>query len=256
MSSTSITAATFTISRTPDRARSSPMVLPCRPVDGDISQSQTKSQRKPAPGDAGPLPAIIAQVTATPGHAERRLAAERTRLTNEGRRFETCCAHLLSAVNPSISFTRSMVYPALECAKGANLGAIGCCFLSSSGHIPRHPDAERTRREARGQPGLLSALRPEPGRWLPDRRRGQKARLRARSCLNAGGRGWTRSAGCCWRPESVVLRRFPRQVIGGASGTRIAACWQCKLVSAGRRAGRGAAAAGWLGSSARRGRWP
>jgi RNA polymerase sigma-70 factor (ECF subfamily) len=37
------------------------------------------------------------------------------------------------------------------------------------------------------------------------------------------------------------------------NGTRIAAWWRCQLVSAG-RAGRGAAAAGWLGSSARQGR--
>src|ERR1039457_3521056 len=42
------------------------------------------------------------------------------------------------------------------------------------------------------------------------------------------------------------------QVIGGTLGTRIAAWWQCRLVSAGRRAGRGTAAAGWPGSSARR----
>ncbi len=52
-------------------------------------------------------------------------------------------------------------------------------------------------------------------------------------------------------------RRSPifRQVIGGTLGTRIAAWWRCRLVSAGRRrAGRGTVAAGWLGSSARRGR--
>jgi riboflavin biosynthesis pyrimidine reductase len=42
-------------------------------------------------------------------------------------------------------------------------------------------------------------------------------------------------------------------VIGGTLDTRIAA-WRCLLVSAGQRAGRGTAAAGWLGSSARRGR--
>jgi hypothetical protein len=52
--------------------------------------------------------------------------------------------------------------------------------------------------------------------------------------------------------ELCVLRRFPLPVIGGTLGTRIAAWWQYQLVSASRRAGRGAAAAGWLGSSARR----
>ena len=44
------------------------------------------------------------------------------------------------------------------------------------------------------------------------------------------------------------------QVIGGTLGTGIAAWWRCRLVSAGGRAGRGAAAAGWPGNSASRSR--
>jgi hypothetical protein len=40
------------------------------------------------------------------------------------------------------------------------MGAFGCSFRSSSGHIGRRPAAERTRFEASGQHGLPWALRP------------------------------------------------------------------------------------------------
>jgi hypothetical protein len=101
------------------------------------------------------------------------------------------------------------------------------------------------------EPGDLHAAR-RLTTLLPIVPNRQPESSRARANTRVMNAGWTRSAGCGWHPEPVVLRRFPRQVIGGTSGARIAAWWRCQVVSAGRRAGRGAAAAGWLRSSARR----